>query len=243
MEKYDPFKERTELAKGHKVLKTIDLRMPESGKEKAPELQASIVVEESLESVAYSQTAVENFVNSVKRGYILPELRPDGELDILLLEVRELPKELAHVTTRPNFARNVDKPIWGVIDPDQFTYLQTTDFGVEGYFGNDYWVSITGKPAELVRVYIDAEKLKKLRGIYLDPESLSATEEEFGHAFVVVGGIPREAIVKAEVVEVPVRPTKDFAPKFPISLPPKETEQDIEARKKQLREFLEKKKA
>jgi hypothetical protein len=71
-------------------------------------------------------------------------------------------------------------------------------------------VFISGQPAQLVRIYIDSEKLKKLRGVYIDPESLNATEEEFEHSFMVIGGIPREAIIRAEVVEIPVRPREDF---------------------------------
>jgi len=241
MEGYNPFKERAEFAKGHKILNAWDLRRPESAKEKPPELKASIVVAENIEAFVYSEAAVNNLIAAVERGYVMAELKEDGGLDILLMEIQQLPNELGHVAEPANFHRNIDNPVWGTIEADQFTYLQTTDFGVEGYFGGDAWASITGEPAQLIRVYIDAEKLKKMRGVYLDPESLNVTEEEFGHSFVVIGGIPRATIIRAEAVEIPVRPRENFIPKEGIDWvgsSQESTEQDLENRKKRLIEFL-----
>jgi hypothetical protein len=39
-------------------------------------------------------------------------------LDILLMEVRRLPKELGHVTEITTFHKNIDKPVWGVTEAD-----------------------------------------------------------------------------------------------------------------------------
>jgi hypothetical protein len=113
---------------------------------------------------------------------------------------------LAHATTREHYDEVIrwlasEDGVYGNEEVGKFTYLQTTEFKVEGYFDNDFSIDLEGKPVDFIRIYLDTQELGKMRKVFIDPESLDATPEDYGKSFVIRGGIPRQALRRIEVVK------------------------------------------
>lgn len=207
------FERKSFEAKSHEVLREINLELPEievGGIES--ERSLTPVYLESLFGFSYDPEATSNLIDAIENKHVRAKFEKKSDLfKIELLPVKNLPDELVHITAERVFARNENSDIWGNSDKDSFTYLQTTRYGVEpNIFSSEDLVGAIGEYygerfKRYVRVYIDTRRLLKLRDVYIDPESLNMTEEEFGHSFAVLGGMPREAIVRAEVMKISVR--------------------------------------
>ena len=155
-----------------------------------------------------------------RRRWIRIARRDDDELLVTLAPIVDPPEMLAHITTVDQFTWNHDRTVWGSPALPALTYLQTTDFVVEGYFANDFVVALSGRPEQFVRLDIDTAALRTYRHLYVDPETLADTPEEFGHSFAVHGGIPWRTITGAAVIEVPAREaalTMDDAMEIPTA--------------------------
>lgn len=152
-----------------------------------------------IHGLTYTENAYKNFLHAIESGYIEVRLTEEENVEITYLPVTdERLFTLGHLCSLESWQAFQQKPdvLFGPQDSHAMTYLQTTDFVVEPNFDDQgQW----GR-SETVRVYIDGRDLLKKRDVFLDPESLSATEYEYGYAFVVYGGIPAEAIAFAEVV-------------------------------------------
>ena len=204
------------IASHIRVLERIDLtsKSPQEAPEaiKAASPTTSVIKEELL----WISGALDNLQAAKERGFLTVKKALDTNelLDIELQPLQNLPPTLGHLTDTASFARNSTQPIWGIQIQNnpilEQTYLQTTDFTVEAFQNNDYSISLGGIPEKFYRVYVDTATLLKSRNIFLDMESIDVTPEDFGKSFIVPGGIPKEAIIRAELIEVSPRPLSDF---------------------------------
>lgn len=156
------------------------------------------------ESLLRLNGAVDNLIKAWEKGYIKVIVPDDSTeiLDIELQPITDLPDVLGHLTDPETFKANKDSGIWGNPDPDEFTFVQTSDFSVEAFQENERTISLGGKPKQFYRLYIDTDKVQQFRDVYLDMESIDVTPDDFGKSFVVPGGIPGSAIQKAELIEI-----------------------------------------
>jgi len=196
-EKIDPyFGQRLETGRGHQVLRSIEI---DNGP--APEVEpnkelANPTLEGAIEEFGWSEKSVDNIIDALENGKIKIEFLESGRMRIELCPIKELPEQLGHVSELDTIKQNL-KPgvIFGSSQPDQFTYLQTVDFAVEGYIDDES----DGK--EYGRVYVDSPKLSSKRNVYLDPESLHITDYEYGYSYCVKGGVPFESIAKIDIIK------------------------------------------
>ncbi len=237
-ERREEFTQRVAQAAQQVVLARESLRIPWTGQEKltVPNPQE----EKSIDDFSYAKEAVENLMHAHHEGWLRIHLIDDDRFRIEFLPITDLPKLLAHIAEVRVFAKNIRQPVWGKIleegDGLHPTYLQTTSFGVEGGLeGHESFADNT----TIMRVYVDTERLLRVRDVYLDPESLNATPEEYGHAFMVFQGLPRETIDGAERVKLPKWRGSDLAASDDQSWPTEEQMVEEERRNaEQLRRFL-----
>ncbi len=242
MIEHDPyFRHRLEQGKAHCVLSRIDITEAkkleaESNKEKTK----NPTIEGDLAEFAWSERAVNNIIDADAKGYIKIEAIGDGRVKIEFLPLKNLPEQLGHVTELTNFKRNLKKgrAVFGSAENSDFTYLQTTDFAVEGYMDDEKH----GK--EYARVFIATDSLRKKRNVYLDPESINVTDYEYPYSFCVFGGIPFSAFDRVEVIRAKAIPYRGFE-ENDYSGPTSEEEWKRQMKKyeERLRRYLLKKKA
>lgn len=194
----DPyFKERLERSKEHRVLTSIDLsefqkREAESNKE-----LPSPFLEGTIDEFGWSQKAVDNIIDALDNGHIRIN-RLDGErIRIEFAPLAHFPEQLGQVSELEAVKKNLvgESGVYGSQKEGELTYLQTTDFAVEGYMDDEQEGKRYG------RVYVDAAVLSEDRAIYLDLESIHITDYEYGYSFCVYGGIPFRAIQKIDVIQ------------------------------------------
>lgn len=179
----DPyFEHRIEVAKGHKVLRTIEIQFDSREVEPNKEIP-NLFLEGTVESLAWSERVVENIIDAFEKGWI--DIHYSGEDDVkiefLPIPADTLPEEFGHISEIENITKNLKKDIFGSEDSDELTYLQTTKFAVEGYIDDETNGKVYG------RVFINPLKLLEKRNVYLDPESIELTDYEYGHSFCVRG--------------------------------------------------------
>lgn len=198
MEKIDPyFKHRKEQAKAHKAISNIDISEYKKREAKENKNLANPVIIGDIEEFGWSQKAVDNIIDAYEKGFIKIEKLTEEKIRIEFLPILNLPKELGHVCERQALIKNLksQKDVFGDSDNQNFTYLQTTDFAVEGYMDDEQ------EGTEYARVFINTDELQKKRNIYLDPESLHITDYEYGHAFCVFGGVPYNSLDHVEIIK------------------------------------------
>ena len=191
------FRDRVEVAKFHRVIKTIQ------GSELYPQETESKLhlpdptLQEKVEVFSYNPRSLANVIDAIENGFIRADLDLNTDMvSIEFLPLSHLPSFLGHITEMENFKRNIhaSRQIFGDEDEQKFTYLQTTEFAVEGYMDDQK----EGK--EYPRIFIDTAKLQSLRKIYLDPESLNVTEYEYLKSFAINGGLPMSTIDHVDIV-------------------------------------------
>jgi hypothetical protein len=203
VEKIDPFLEhRLALGRNHRVLRSIDIQQnPEAQVEANKELP-NPTLEGTIEEFGWSEKSVANIIDAIDTGKIKVEFLDGDQIRLELLPLTTLPEELGHVSELEVVKSNlVNGVIFGSQEKDTFTYLQTTDFAVEGYMDDEEHGKQYG------RVYVDSAALLEKRNVYLDPESLHITDYEYGYAFCVKGGVPFNAIKRVEVIMAKKLPT------------------------------------
>ncbi|NQT49139.1 hypothetical protein HQ571_00430 [Candidatus Kuenenbacteria bacterium] len=230
----------------HRVIKVTDFsHHKEDYKREQKEVFANPVEYEDVATLAMIYGAVENVIDAVEKGYIQAELSDDGKtvkMEFLPLEPERLPKELGHMFDPDEThkavqgLKDINSPIFG--DNEGLTYLQTIDFVVEGFFSSDFYGSFAqGK--KFIRLYFDRDLILEERDIYLDPEAIACTPEEYPMSFVVKGGVPKRSLKKGEQVSVPPRSESDFNDFDMADFP---TDEEVEAQtqknKKKLIDFF-----
>ncbi len=204
-ERFDPyFENRMARAKEHAVIARIEKTLLPR-KEAQPNKELSNpTIEGMADDFHWSAKAVDNFIDAATKGFIKIVQREENRIQIEFLPIQTLPDELGHITELKTLQKNMAAqwPVFGSSESNIFTYLQTVDFAVEGYMDDE----TNGK--EYARMYIDAPELQKLRNVYLDPESISVTDYEYGFAFAVYGGIPFSSIKQVDVIRAKYTPYK-----------------------------------
>ena len=194
----DPyFASRLEQAQAHRVVARIGIEsLPQQQVESNKELRNPIQ-EGTIGEYGWSAKSVDNIIDAASKGYIKITQKGENNIAIEFLPIALLPKELGHVAEQASLDRNrkAGQVVFGSLKSNEFTYLQTTDFAVEGNMDDEH----EGK--RYVRLYIDSQKLQSVRNVYLDPESLAITDYEYGHAFCVYGGVPFNAINRIDVIQ------------------------------------------
>jgi hypothetical protein len=225
----EEFQHRVSLAEKHRVLKQVDLSMPWQRLEKIPHTHPRI--EQHIDEYAYAAEAVDNLIDAYQKGFLRITVIDQDSFELEFLPVQIKDGKLGHLCEVGVFQENIKRSLWG--ERGAATYLQTTAFGVEG--GLEAHESFRSSK-EIVRVYIDTARLEQCRDIFLDPECLAVTPEEYPHAFLVYDGIPRETIVSAERVRLnsSERPAIDMSD-WPTD---EEVEAEVEKQQKRLRDFL-----
>lgn len=195
-EKLDPYFEgRLQKAQNHRVIETIAMSGEALEVEPNKELP-SPVIEGTIEEFGWCEKAVKNIIDALESGRISIEQVDAERVRISFLPIEQLPEQLGHVSEINVIKTNLkSNKVFGSGSPDDLTYLQTTDFAVEGYLDDEK----DGK--RYGRIYVDARKLNTKRNVYLDPESLHVTEYEYGSSFCVKGGIPLEAITRIDIIQ------------------------------------------
>lgn len=195
-EKLDPyFEERLQKAKNHRVIQTIEVQGEAQEVESNKELP-SPAIEGTIEEFGWCEKAVKNIIDALESEKISIEQVGAERVRIIFLPITQLPEQLGHVSEMDVINTNLkNNNVFGSGSPDDLTYLQTTDFAVEGYLDDEK----DGK--RYGRIYVDAQKLDTKRNIYLDPESLHVTEYEYGSSFCVKGGIPLGAITRIDIIQ------------------------------------------
>ncbi|MFH1405108.1 MAG: hypothetical protein ABIH21_03365 [Patescibacteria group bacterium] len=229
---------REKQAKAHKVLRTIEF------KGDAPDVEPNKdrpnpVEHVTLEEVAWSPESTQNIIDAIKRGWVSVEIDYQDNLTVEFLPIDDLPAELGQVTEKPVFKKNLVEStgLYGDSDNEKFTYLQTTEFAVEGYMDDE------SHGQEYARLYVDTDKLKSKRNVYLDPECIWVTDYEYPKAFIVKGGIPIQAIERADVIRANPIPFKMSDDEGWEEKTEEQTEQEMAGHARRLKEFLQNKKA
>ena len=198
-EKIDPFfRHRLEQGKAHRVLESVDLSLKSKEAEENRELP-NPKIEGSLEDFGWREKSVDNFIDALANGFIdVSWVDEKAEtISVEFLPIESLPEQLGHVTELEAVQENMRKEngLFGPEVPDRFTYLQTVDFAVEGYMADEE----NGK--KYARIYVNSKKLQEKRNVYLDPESLNATDYEYGYGFAVKGGVPVSALDRIDIIK------------------------------------------
>ncbi|MBI2109309.1 MAG: hypothetical protein HYT93_04025 [Parcubacteria group bacterium] len=234
-EDIDPyFERRLEKARAHKVLKTIEV--PSSPQETIPNKELpNIIIEGTVEEFGWSERSVKNIIDAFEREIINARWVDAKRIQIELLPLTEPPLELGHVSELPVIEKNIEnQEVFGSKNPETLTYLQTTDFAVEGYIDDESHGKLYG------RVFVDSSRLAEKRNIYIDPESLHITDYEYGHSFCVKGGVPFDTISHIDVIQAQKLAEKAAVP-FDTSKWPEDAEQHMNEQAKKLRDYLHKK--
>lgn len=228
------FQDRLERAKQHRVLTRIEKEaLPQEKVESNKELP-NPTIDGLIEDLGWSQKAVDNLIDAATKGLIKITRVGDDEVCIELLPIVVLPTELGHVTEMITLQNNIKgkQPVFGSAAQDVFTYLQTTDFAVEGYMDDE----THGK--KYARVYLNSTALQETRNVYLDPESLAETDYEYGHAFCVYGGVPFSAISRVDIIQAKEKPFKLSGSDWP-DYKEGEVEREMARQAARLREFVD----
>lgn len=195
----DPyFEERLQRGRQHRVLRTIEIPRDSDLEVESNKWLSNPALEGTIEDFGWSKKSVENIIDALESGKIKIVFLERGQMRIefLPIHVGVLPTQLGHVSELDVITRNLKSGfVFGTSQPDKFTFLQTTDFAVEGYMDDE----AEGK--EYGRVYVDSGALSETRNIYLDPESLHVTDYEYGFSYCVKGGIPFSALIKIDVIK------------------------------------------
>lgn len=237
LEKIDPyFARRLDTGRGHRVIKTIDISITApleaiSNKELPnPNLEATI------EDLGWSEKAVDNIMHAAENKKIKIESIDSGRIRIEFLPITELPDQLGHVAELEIVLKNLKNPtVFGSAESDRLTYLQTTDFAVEGYIDDESEGKSYG------RVYINTGSLTNKRNVYLDPESLHITDYEYGYSYCIYGGLPIESISRVDVIRARKNEDRDYG----ININPDESSENhekyMERQALRLRKYIENK--
>ena len=232
-EKIDPyFEHRLQTGKAHRVLRSIEVRSPELETESNKEL-LNPVVEGSIEEFGWSEKSVENIIDALENGKIKIVFLEGDHIRIEFCPIEQMPEQLGHVSELGTIKKNLEAgQIFGSAEPDQYTYLQTADFAVEGYMDDE------SEGKEYGRVYVDSSKLSNKRNIYLDPESLHITDYEYGFSFCVRGGVPVEAISRIDVIRAIKLPHAERNIYINTEDSPDSPEQHMTQQVERLKEYL-----
>jgi hypothetical protein len=194
---HDPyFNDRLDQATKHRVLRRFEFGAAKVETVESNKQLAHPYIEGTPESLGWSKRSVDNIMNAYERGWI--DVQVEGEnIRIELLPIESLPEQLGQVTEWSRVQENIASQdgVFGDQSDQTMTYLQTVDFAVEGYMDDEREGKRYG------RVYVDSSRLKEKRNVYLDPESLAETDYEYGFAFVVYGGIPKNAIDHIDLIQ------------------------------------------
>lgn len=226
----DEFKDRVDYAdRHHRIIRRQDLRLSPSQEAWVPAPHP--MLEAEIGSFTYCRAAVENLLDAADRGFLRVHPGEGDHFTIELLPLRRLPPLLGHLAEQEVYDRSIGQPVWGD-SGDTPTYLQSTYFGAEGGLATHHVLSRT----TFVRMYVETSVLQRARDIYLDPECLHVTPEEYPHAHMVFHGIPRAAIVSMEhVLASPERRRAAFSVDWPTDDELRAEESESERR---LRAFL-----
>ena len=236
-EKIDPyFAGRLEQASRHRVIKSIKVENASQQETEPNKELPHPVVEGEIEEFGWSERSVENIIKAIEDRKIKVERIDQNHIRIEFLPLNELPEQLGHVSELSVIQNNLKRGmVFGSSDPDQFTYLQTTDFAVEGYIDDE------SEGRNYGRIYADSLKLAKKRNVYIDPESLHVTDYEYGHSFCVQGGLPLEAITRIDVIKARKIPPEEKRSQFDASGNPDDMESYVDKQAARLREYLDRK--
>lgn len=230
------FYDRKEQIAKQPVLVQRDLRIPwKNSLEKV--IAPHPIEQKEVQDFSYCREAVENLIDAYHKGYIQITNIEGDAFTVEYVPIQDIDPVIGHIATPAVYAENINKSVWGSEDvqKNKPTYLQTTSFGVEG--GLEAHVAYY-QSSEIIRLYIDTSLLRSVRDIFLDPECIDVTPEEYPHAFMVFGGIPREAIIRGERTRVMTRDelgARDSVMEFPTH---EETHKEMEESEEKLRTFL-----
>ena len=203
-EKIDPyFEERLQQGRNHRIVKTIEINVASLPEVEANKELPPPALEGAIEDFGWSEKSVDNIIDALETGKIKIKFLESNRIRIEFCFLEKLPAQLGHVSELEIIKQNLkDGAIFGSPQSDQFTYLQTTDFAVEGYMDDE------SEGKEYGRVYVDSQKLSGKRNVYIDPECLHITDYEYGFSYCVKGGVPAEAIIRIEVIKAKKLPRK-----------------------------------
>lgn len=194
-ERMDPyFEQRLQIAKNHQVLESLKIEKSGSKTESNKELPHP-TLQGSIEEFGWSEKSVENIIDALEKNFIKINFVDDENIRIEFCPIKQIPEQLGHISELDTIKNNLKgAQVFGSPQSDEYTYLQTIDFSVEGCIDDE------SEGRRYGRVYLDSAKLSDKRNIYLDPESLHITDYEYGYSFCVMGGVPLEAISGIDVI-------------------------------------------
>ena len=234
----DPyFAGRLEQAKAHRVLEVI--KIPEHQlREAEPNKELSNpTIEGHIDDFGWSEKAVDNLINAAEKGHLhIVSFEKDQLIvELLPIPVKDLPAELGQVCEMPVLDKNLagsERLVFGSDEERDLTYLQTTDFAVEGFMDDE------AEGHKYARIFVDTAALDEQRNIYLDPESINITDYEYGHAFCVFSGLPFKSINRIEIIRAKKIRFDGFGD-FPSIDDDFDIEAETDKQTQRLRDFLQ----
>ncbi len=153
----------------------------------------------SLQHVAHEFYDRRGISKALEEGFIIF----DEEGKVQLLPVTSLPSDIIHQSIdNPLVRSSMDK--YGIIgnsSESSPTYLASSSWHGETYC----WENAENNVSDRIIFRLDSDVLLSMRSVYIDPESVNENVNsphecirELGKMFIVLGGIPKEAIKAVE---------------------------------------------